>query len=111
MANTEAKFNLSSMAPRANLLSSWIDLISRINLAVDNALFYISLNEKGCLMIDPRVFTKFRISDKKDYIKNEREFHLFIAEKFYEDYILLHSTFKDSYFNDAIKQGLVFLVP
>ncbi|QPG49192.1 glycosyltransferase family 2 protein [Saccharolobus solfataricus] len=108
VASTEAKFNLSSMALRANLLSSWIDLISRINFAVDNALFYISLNEKGCLMIDPRVFTKFRISDKKDYIKNEREFHLFIAEKFYEDYILLHSTFKDSYFNDAIKQGLVF---
>nr|WP_274378348.1 glycosyltransferase [Sulfolobus islandicus] len=111
VAKTEAKFNLSSMAIKASILRSWVDLISRINLAVDNTLFYISLNENGCLMIDPRIFTKFRVSDKKDYIKNEKELYIFIqfmAEKFYEDFVLLNSIFKDSYFNEGIRQGLLF---
>jgi len=44
------------MAIRASVLRSWMYLIFRINLAVDNTLFYISLTEKGCLMIDPRIF-------------------------------------------------------
>jgi len=111
IAKTEAKFNLSSMAIRASVLRSWMDLISRINLAVDNTLFYISLTEKGCLMIDPRIFTKFRVSDKKDYTKNEKELYPFVqfmTEKFYEDFILLHSVFRDSYFDYSLREGLLF---
>jgi glycosyltransferase involved in cell wall biosynthesis len=111
IAKTEAKFNLSSMAIRASVLRSWMDLISRINLAVDNTLFYISLTEKGCLMIDPRIFTKFRVSDKKDYTKNEKELYPFVqfmTEKFYEDFILLHSVFRDSYFDYSLREGILF---
>ncbi|ACP37766.1 glycosyl transferase family 2 [Sulfolobus islandicus M.14.25] len=112
LASTEAKFNLSSIAVRKNILDSWTDVILKVNFAVDNLLFYISLSEKGCLMIDPKIFTKFRVSDKKDYyVKNPNglyTFKQFISEKYYEDFILMNTIFKNSYFKDLIREGLLF---
>ena len=111
LAKTEAKFNLSSMAIKKEVLSSWTDVISKINLAVDNFFFYVALKERGCIMIDSDVLTKYRISDKKDYVKNEDEllyFKQYVALKYYEDFSLFKNIFENEFFSESVKEGLLF---
>lgn len=111
LTRTEAKFNLSSMALRGEVIRSWIDIISKVNFAVDNLLFYIGLSERGCIMIDPEVLTKYRVSSKREYLDDQSkllQFKQFIAEKYFEDFILLNTIFENSYFIDSIKQGVIF---
>lgn len=108
---TEAKFNLSSMAFKKEILHSWIDIISRINLALDNFFFYVALKEKGCMMIDNEPLTEFRATDKRDYVRDENElldFKKYIALKFYEDFSLFMNVFEDEPFNEDIKGGMLF---
>lgn len=65
-----ADFNNSCISIKKTVLLNFLELIGKIKISLDQAIFYICLNSQGGLLIDSKILTLYRIHDNNSSLPN-----------------------------------------
>ncbi|MEM3191959.1 MAG: glycosyltransferase family A protein [Candidatus Parvarchaeota archaeon] len=68
LLNEGASFNLSCIVVDKRAISKHLDELKEINVAVDNFMFFISLESGGTIYVDEDVLTAYRVHTSNDSI-------------------------------------------
>jgi len=59
-------FNLSCISIRKSTILKYVDILSKMHVAVDNFMFYLALDSGGEMLIDSKILTGYRIHNSND---------------------------------------------